>query len=703
MAVMNTLRNKMGKVVVGLIAFAIISFVLTDLLGGKHSIFNKGNDREIGVIAGKVIKVDEYQKLVDNMITSYKNNFGRSPGATEQASIQNQAWQVLIGNEAFQKEYDALGLKVGEDELVDMVQGKNISPDIKRIFTNPTTGQFDKEQLIKTLAQLDQTVEGRTQWNDFEQNLIPGRLHIKLDNLLSKSVYVTEEEAKKDYYDQIEVAEVKYLYVPNYAINDSVVSVTDDELLGYLNVHKDDYKVDWSRSIKFVSYPIIPTTDDSLVFLKDIKEIKKELEEADNDSLYARANTDGDDAYQTYNMGNLPDLLKSNLNILKKGDVLGPYIDGKSYAVYKISDIVKDTVGYARASHILIKWEDESALAKNKAKKEAEQILRQLRAGADFAELAKEKSKDGASAIHGGDLNWFAKGAMVPPFNDAVFGRTTPGLVNHVVESQFGYHIIKVTEAPTYLNYKVAIVTLDIVASDETRDKSFRKADYFAGTSDNLSDFENNAERDSLVVQEAEDIKQNDQSIPRMGNARQVVSWLFRDASNGEVSQVYELEDKYVVAVMTGEVKEGTSDLEDVRLEVEQKVKSKKKSSIIADRLKGMKGSLDEIADSFGDDADVYSSSEVRLSSYTLPTVGKAPEVIGRIFSMKSGERSLPVITENGVTIVEVENITPAPEIADYSSYQSALQLAREGRISYAVGELIKDKAKVKDERYKFY
>ncbi len=95
-----------------------------------------------------------------------------------------------------------------------------------------------------------------------------------------------------------------------------------------------------------------------------------------------------------------------------------------------------------RASHILIKAD--SAEAKAAAKAKADDLLRQIKGGADFAALAKEHSNDG-SAASGGDLGFFPRGQMVKPFEDAAFA-LKPGEVSNVVESEFGYHIIKAAE-----------------------------------------------------------------------------------------------------------------------------------------------------------------------------------------------------------------------------------------------------------------
>jgi peptidyl-prolyl cis-trans isomerase C len=98
-----------------------------------------------------------------------------------------------------------------------------------------------------------------------------------------------------------------------------------------------------------------------------------------------------------------------------------------------------------RASHILFRVDESAdAATKKKVRDQAESVLKQVRAGADFAELAKKHSADGSSQ-QGGDLNFFTRGQMVPAFDQAAFS-LKPGQISDIVTTQFGYHIIKVTE-----------------------------------------------------------------------------------------------------------------------------------------------------------------------------------------------------------------------------------------------------------------
>jgi len=100
-----------------------------------------------------------------------------------------------------------------------------------------------------------------------------------------------------------------------------------------------------------------------------------------------------------------------------------------------------------RASHILIEAPADAGEAERQAAlQEARALLDQLRSGADFAELAKQQSDDPGSASQGGDLGRIEPGAMVKPFEDALFALEEEGAVTEPVKTRFGYHIIKLTE-----------------------------------------------------------------------------------------------------------------------------------------------------------------------------------------------------------------------------------------------------------------
>ncbi len=695
MALINTLRNRMGKLLVVVIGFSILAFVLADFLQ-NGSIFS-GNQTEVGEIAGKTISIQEFQAAVEERESSYILNFNRQPTEQERPTLRQQAWDYLISKYAFDKQYAAVGTDVTDDEIWDMLQGKNINPSLKQSFTNPETGEYDRERFLNYLQQLpslDPNV--RLQWELFKNDLIQGRRRVKYENLLTKTNYVTSAEAAREYNAQNDVAEIKYLYVPYYSVSDSLVSVDESKLKSYYNERKEQYKVEGTRSLKYVSFDIIPSKDDTAYVREELQLLKEEFKTSEDDSTFASLNSDALTFFGKYNAGTLPAQLKANISNLSEGDVRGPYLDTEGFKLYKLSQVVEDTIGYAKASHILIKGEDDEARSK------ARGILNEIKAGADFSAMAREHGTDG-TANRGGDLGWFETGKMVAEFEEAVFNAKEPGLLNNVVKTQFGYHIIKVDEVKTNTAYKVATVTREILPGDETINNAFTKADLFASSVDDIKSFDKLTSEDSLTVVPANKLKANDRRVVTLGDARQIVQWLFSKASKGDVSEVFELDEAYVVAVMTDEIEEGYKPFSTVKAEINTRLLRDEKGKVISEKLSGLSGSLDEIADAYGADANVYTSSDLLMTATSLPSVGYDPKAVGSVFSLESGETSKPINGENGMLVIKMENKTVAPEIADYSIYKTQLEQKINGQVGYGISEAIKEAAEIEDERYRFY
>lgn len=702
MALINTLRNKMGKVVVGVIAFSIAAFVGADLLGPNSTLLGN-NVTDVGEIAGQTISHQDFINKVDELSYNFSLNTRRNPSSAELVSLRNQAWDALIAEIAYKRQFNNVGLAVSDEEVIDMVQGDNISPDIQQAFTDPETGQFDKEQVVAFLQNLaDQPPQQRANWYSFESNLAPSRLRIKFDNLLVKTNYATEEEAKLEYLNIAATADIKYLYVPYLTVPDSVVTVSDSELEDYLDANADEYQREASKSLKYISIAVVPSSQDSAIVKEEIATLKDELINTTNDSIFAQVNSDSGSPFLTYTPDNLPAALTEDGAELQVGDVFGPVLTNGKYILYKVSRIEEGSQNSARASHILFKWDDESATSKARAKAEARKILRDIKRGADFAEMARIHGTDG-TATKGGDLGWFSDGKMVEPFQNAVYGAKRKGLLSDVVETRFGYHIINVTETKTNKSFKVAKVELELYPSDETRNKFYRDAELFAVNSGNLEEFERNAAEAPYEVITAAKIDKNARRITRLPDARGVVTWLYNSGSIGKVSEVFEIDNAYVIAVMTGEQEEGLAKLEDVRNEVENKVKNQKKAEYIINKLGNISGTLDEAAEAYGSNANVYEMNSLKMSSNSLTSVGLAPEAVGVVFSMESGEKTAPFELDNGVIAIEAVSVVKPEDLGDYDAYRSQVEQKRQSRIAFNIDQTIRELAEIVDERYRFF
>lgn len=703
MALIGTLRDKMGTWVVVFVFVAISSFVLGDLLSGGSNILN-WNRNMVGEIGGREISIDEYQGAIQERSGAYYLSTGQEPNEREMMGIRQQAWDLMVARYAIAPEFEKVGIVVTDKEVEDMISGKNINDGIKQSFVNQETQQFDRTLLGSYLNQLKSmptTSEQYIRWQMFQRELRPSRERIKYENLLLKTGYVTAAEAELEYHSQNDVAEARYLFIPYFTISDSVANVSESQLNDYYNKHKERYKTKELRDLKYVSFAVVPSAEDSAAIKESLDAAVAQFKTAQDDSLYANNNTDGTTPYGNYHPGNVPAFIPADQ--LTEGSVIGPVLEGDTYKVAKVSKIFNDTAFAARASHILIRATDASETAKAAAREQARSILKEIKAGASFAVKAAEHGTDGTKT-RGGDLGWFSSGQMVKPFQTAVFNATKTGLLNDVVETEYGYHIIEVTQVKTNKAYKIAIIEQQIVPSDASLNEAFRKAEAFAAGLSDVSDFDARAKEHNVVAQEAKNITPSDRRVGTINEARQVVQWLFRDASEGEVSQVFDLTEQYVVAIMTNEIKAGYKPLEAVKAEITPDVRNDVKGKLIIEKIKSGKGTtLEEIAKLFGSDANVYSNSDIKLSTPSLPTVGFDPKVVGAVFALENNKRSEPIAGENGVVILETQNKTVAPVQNNYVTFKEQLQSASYNLNSMGIAEALRENADIEDSRYKFF
>jgi len=148
MAVIGTLRDKMGTWVVVFVFVAIAAFVLGDLFSGNSNILSWGRN-SVGEIGGKEISYEEFLAVIQEREATYFLQTGRQPSDREMPGIRQQAWDLLIARYAIQPQFAEVGVQVSDEEVVDMINGKNIDPTIRQSFTNPQTGEFDLNQLKK--------------------------------------------------------------------------------------------------------------------------------------------------------------------------------------------------------------------------------------------------------------------------------------------------------------------------------------------------------------------------------------------------------------------------------------------------------------------------------------------------------------------------------------------------------------------------
>jgi peptidyl-prolyl cis-trans isomerase D len=705
MALINTIREKSG-VAVGAVAIGMLLFIVGgDLVGGRNRLFGR-NENVVGEVNGEKIELPEFTAALEQAKQNFTNQQGRPPDDQALSYLREQTWNQLLARRAYQPEFEKLGLTTPDDELVDLVQGDNITPSLKQAFTDQKTGQFDKARLIDYLKNIDKLPpESQAAYHNFETALRDfDRPLQKYNALLKNSVYVTSVEAKRFDEAQNAKANFRYLFVPYSSVSDSTVKPTDAQLQDYLDRHKGRYKVEDGRSIEYIVVPEVASKEDSAAIRQNMDALAQQFRTAPNDSLFVKQNSEQPYSGAYLTTTQLPQQLTSQP--LAVGQVYGPFAVGNTLAIYKITG--EQPKPMVQASHILFKVDPQMPPAvKAAVKAQAQDILAKIKAGADFAAMAKQYGTDGTKD-KGGDLGYFDKTSMVPEFSKAAFGASGLGLLPTLVETNFGYHIVKVTGKKSENTYQVASILKAVQPSEATQNATYDRAQQLKADAPDLEAFRQLATKDkTLQKQEAKNLDANARSVGNIQNAREIVRWAFGFGPDGSKTnvgdvQLFDIGDQHILAALVDTREKGTATVASIKPELTAAVRNELKAKEIMAKLQGKPGSLEDLAKIAGNGAVVQTAEAVNQSQSTIPGVGFEPDAVGRAFALKPGQKSAPIQGEQGVLVLEGTSVAPATP-GDVKAVRTQLAQQRQQRQDGLIYEAIKGHANVKDNRSKFF
>lgn len=709
MAVISKIRQRVG-LLIGIVGFSLLAFILGDFLTSNSS-FLRGTDTTVGVIGGKKFKIQDFESRVSEMEVNYKLNTNKDHiDQNTLDQLRNQAWGQLLNDELLGRQYEKTGLNVSPEEIFDMVQGKNVHPQIKEAFKDPKTGEFNPSNVIQFLKNMDQDQTGRTrlQWVNFEKAIAKERLSQKFDNMVKGGLYVTSAEAKRQNDFQQRQASFRYIHIPYSSLPDSLFKPTDRDLSKYINAHAAKYKQEHTRKVEYVIFEVVPSEEDRAAAREYIEKLMDDFRNAEDDSAFVAAHADTRPSMTFNKKGTLAPILDSVMFDAPLGTIIGPYEENGFFKAAKLSEIQMkpDSV---KVSHILVAYSgaerSEATRSKEEAKAMADSLFKLCeKDNKKYIEFARNNSDDKVSAEKDGDLGWITmQSPMDERFKKGAFEIPKGGV--KVVESNFGFHIIKVFDT-TKPQKQVRISYLDrqIEPSSKTYNKWYAKANEFAGRYNTAELFDSACVAQGLNKRVLETLSEGEKVVPGLESPREMVRWAFQ-AKKGEVSKAFEMGNKFVVAKVVSIKEKGTAKVDDVRAQVtEAVIKEMKAKKIMEDLNKyiseGAKN-LEEIGAKAGYTAQTATGLTF-VSPYVV-NIGYEPSLAGAVFASKPGELSRPVKGENGVFIFTVESFTePAPiqDIAQLKKSQAANLGARAG---YEVFNALKEKAKVEDHRGKFY
>ena len=703
MAILGKIRQQSIFLIL-VIGMALFAFVISGVFDGNSA--NSGPTDPIAVVNDEEIDLTFFRQMVEQTERTYNYSTLQSV---------NLVWNQALRNTIFNQEFEKLGIDVGKDQLEQI-----ISSD-EAVINNPNfqneAGFFDFGIFTDYIAQLRvQEPAAYENWKAQEQSIINvAKQRIYLD-LIKSSGGMTEAEARTLYHFENDNINIQYLQIPFNEIPDSLVSVSDAEVKQYIKSHEKAYERSASRNLQYVLFDESPTEDDLAAIRLRLEGLKDEqiayndvskltdtiqgFRTAENiiDFVDRYSEIPFDSIYRP--RGEFNNEYADILFGLEVGEVFGPYRDGNYFKISRLLDRKEEAS--LRASHILIAFEGATRApptvtrSKAEAKREANRVLRLARrSGADFEGLAREYS-DGPTKTRGGDLGFFQEGQMAEPFFDFV-NENRVGRIG-LVETEFGFHIIKVTDKDDLA--MIADVANEAVASDETANEVFRKATQFEIESIDASDFIGSAEKYQYTVRPVKQITALEENLPGLFNQRQIVRWAFDDETRiGDVQRFTLSSGGYAVVQLTATNKKGLASIDEVGAEVKNKILQDKKAALIEKQYANE--TLETLAEN--EAFTLETASAINQKNPTLVGAGNEPYVVGAAFTMEEGAVSGLIQGERGMYKIKVLKKNEAEPLEDYLQYSREYLRDASFRLLENIFVALESNAAIEDNRALYY
>ncbi len=707
MSIIQRIRDKAAWFLFIAIGVSLLGFLIQDAFVGKtgSGLFG-GNNTSVGSVNGKKIEALAYDQKIKQMEEQYQQ-MGYPMNDMMRQSVRENAWNQLISEDNISEEVNKLGLTVTPRELDDMLFGPDAPEEFKKQFTNEQ-GVYDVNAAKNAIAQLRK--QKSTMADNFNNVYLPAlisnRLHEKFVSLLGNSSYYPKWMLEKMNSENLSMAAVSYVSVPYSTVSDSAVKVSDEDINAYINNHKEEFKQEDSRGIAYVVFDASPSAADTASLLNSLDLLKNEMattSEAEMPTFLAKNGSTISfiDSYVSKTAIQVPN--KDSIMALPNGGVFGPYADAGNLTVAKKLDekVLPDSV---RAKNILIATADRNGaplITDSAAEKKIDSIKSAIDRGAIFDSLAFKFSASPEGQSNGGDLGYFAFGRMVKEFNDFCFyGKKGE---RKIVKTQFGYHLVEIVDQKNFNPaYKIAYLSKTIVPSTETEDKASGLASQFASESRTAKAFDDNAKKRNYNKLLAADIKPNDINIPAIGSSRQLVKWVYT-ADRGDVSEMFTIDNKCVVATVTEINKEGLASAAKARPMVEYIIRNQKKAEQIKKKI-GTPTTLEAVSTATGQ--PVLKADSLSFAAPFFPNAGQEGKVGGYAFNAAAkGKVSVPIAGNAGVYCISTDNVYAKPNTGP-DVEQQRLTMVQNQKAAAGRGVIeaaLKKNSKIKDTRSQIY
>ncbi len=694
MATLEKIRSK-AALLVAIIGLALLAFIIGDFLNSGQSFFMM-NQNKVATVNGDAIGVEEYQERVnartEQMQSMYQQSGMTMPDGMS-ANIQMEVYNQMVNEQLLASELEAVGLAVSDAELQDMLTGNNIHAEIVRAFTDPATGAFDRQALDNYLSvvfnpeengytdpsQLQQIAVQRQAWLEMEAQIRQSRAYEKFATLLAATMAPNKIDAEMAFAAQTRSVDVAYAMQPYTTIADSTIEVSKSDLKAEYDNIKARYEMPETRTIRYISVDVTPSKDDYAKVEEQIGMLKDVFATTDDIATVVDNNSDVpyEDVYVAVSA--MPAEMKAFVEGAKVGDATEPAFANDTYTMYRLmgTKTAPDSITVQIASFPM-------------GDNSIDSVYNAVVAGAEF-------------------------GADVNVMNDFVVTEDMyAGLGRNFVADVFaagnGYfktsslggvqHIAKVVKRSTPVaKAKVATLTIAVVPSVDTETELYNNLSSYVAKYNTVDQFADSAFVAGYTTVPAE-CQAEQTSVSGIQNSRQIIHWAF-NAKKGEVSEIYEIDDRYVVAMLEKVTKEGYRPMEELENLLNTTVRRNKKSQAIAQQLSAVSpATIEAYAQAMNTKVDTVKF--VSVASPSIAGLGYEPVVAGAASGLEMGETSAPVAGNRGVYVLQVVNENAASRPYNEQAEMNRLEQQYMSVANQFI-EVLKEKADIENTLVRFF